>query len=66
MTSTMPNGLVALPGHSGQIPSAIILPNGQVIPVVTSNNSASSECSTVAATAVEHTGIAYILHCTSL
>lgn len=27
-------GLVAIPGHKGNLPSAIILPNGQIIPVV--------------------------------
>ncbi|XP_067935473.1 uncharacterized protein [Watersipora subatra] len=49
-TGGVPNGLVALPGHSGQIPSAIILPNGQVIPVVSSNSTQPIESSSTQST----------------
>ena len=35
-------GLVAIPGHTGNLPSAIILPNGQIIPVVGNQGSSTA------------------------
>ncbi|KAF6030205.1 hypothetical protein EB796_011476 [Bugula neritina] len=49
--ASIPRGLVALPGHTGQVPNAIILSTGHIIPVATSTN---STLNTPSSSAVPH------------